>query len=253
MSTLYEEYVLPSKGKVYAQEVNPVIRLRSMTTNDEMKRLSISNERPYLKMCEIIDDCMMDDPGISSYDMCIGDYQFLLHKLRVVTYGSEYKIATKCPYCECTSSETINLESLAVKEYSEDINKYFEFDLPVTGHHIRLRMQTPRILDETAYQSKELSKKVSNANGEIGDTAFLFSIQNLIDTIDGQPIDPVNITEMIRNLPMKDTNMIMNYAKKLNEGVGLDTSFEVDCDICGLAYTSNFRTTSEFFGPTMDI
>ena len=30
-------------------------------------------------ICEIIDDCIVDDIGISTYDMCLADYQFLLH------------------------------------------------------------------------------------------------------------------------------------------------------------------------------
>lgn len=81
-----EEYTLPSMGKVYDVKVNPVVRLKSMTTEHEMKRLSPS-ERPYKTLCEIIDDCLVDNPGISSYDMCMADYIFLLHKLRVATYG----------------------------------------------------------------------------------------------------------------------------------------------------------------------
>ena len=72
-------------------KVNPNIKIRSMTTEEEMKRLGYT-EQPYKMLSEIIDDCLVDKPGISTYDMCLGDYEFLLHKLRVVTYGSDYKI-----------------------------------------------------------------------------------------------------------------------------------------------------------------
>ena len=108
-----ESFVLPSLGKVYSTPINPNVKLRSMTTSDELKRLSPS-EHQYQNICEIIDDCMVDKCEISSYDMCLADYQFLLHKLRIVTYGTEYKAMTKCPYCGTTNERTIDLDKLEV-------------------------------------------------------------------------------------------------------------------------------------------
>ena len=52
-----------------------------MTTNEEMKRLSRSQERPNKPMADVIDDCLVQGPGISAYDLCIGDYQYLMYKL----------------------------------------------------------------------------------------------------------------------------------------------------------------------------
>ena len=51
---------------------------------------------------------------------------------------------------------------------------------------------------------------------------------------------------------MMDTNYILKSAEKLNELFGLDKHIEHSCSICGLDYTGNFRTTSEFFGPSID-
>ena len=76
--TVAEEFTLPSLGKVYSEKVTPVVKLKSMTTNQEMKRLA-PGERAYKTLCEIIDECLVENPGISSYDMCLADYQFLLH------------------------------------------------------------------------------------------------------------------------------------------------------------------------------
>ena len=88
---IFEEGTLPSLGKVYGGlKVNPDFKIRSMTTEEEMRRLSHS-DRPLKVICDIIDDCLIDKPfEISSYDMCLGDYQYLLHKLRVATYGPQY-------------------------------------------------------------------------------------------------------------------------------------------------------------------
>ena len=249
--TIQGTYTLPSLGKVYGDiQINPDITLRSMTTNEEMRRLNHS-DRPYLVMSEIIDDCMVEKCPISVYDMCLADYQFLLHKLRVVTYGPDYKLKSICPYCATESTETINLDDLVVTTFDKDeFDKYNELDLPKTKHHIKLRMQTPRIIDGINIRAKEQKRRTPDING---DPAFLFTLEALIEEIDGEKVNPISLPLFVRNLPMMDTNYIFKYAKKLQDSFGLNTELTFDCKGCGLSYDSSFRATSEFFGPSVDI
>ena len=248
--SIAESYTLPSMGKIYEVEVNPHIKIRSMTTQEEMKRLAPS-DGAYKNICEIIDDCLVEKPGISSYDMHLGDYQFLLHKMRVVTYGDNYTVQSTCPYCGSTNSDAISLEDIQVFDFDEDkVKSYFEFDLPKSKRHIKLRMQTPRILDEIQRRAKEIKKKSRNY---VGDPAFLISIEMMIAEIDGQKPNPLNISDFVKELPMMDTNYIVKHCQKINESVGLDTMLDNTCDVCGLSYQNRFRTNSEFFGPTLDI
>ena len=143
--TIANDYTLPSEGKVYDKEITPQFKLRSMTTAEEMKRLNHS-DRPYRAMSEIIDDCLIEDICISAYDLCVADYQFMLHKLRIVTYGPTYKIDSTCPYCASVNKHNLNLDNLAVTSFDKDAyDKYMEFDLPATGKRIRLR-KTPTLL-----------------------------------------------------------------------------------------------------------
>ena len=242
-----EDYTLPSKGKVYNKEINPHIRLRSMTTREEMKRLNHS-DKIYKNLCDVIDDCLVEKPGISTYDMCLGDYQFLLHKIRIVTYGPQYKTSITCPFCGCTNERTINLEDVEVKEYDGELDKYLEFDLPRTGKHIKLKLQTPRMLDEIEARAKELRKKQPNS-----EPAFLLSIQAMIDTVDGQKLDVIKLEDFVTSLPMMDVQYIIKHTEKINEMVGVDTSVRDTCDVCRLEHSGSFRITSEFFGPTFDI
>lgn len=243
-------YTLPSLGKVYGdKQINPEVTLRSMTTAEEMKRLNPS-DRAYKVLADIIDDCLIEKLPISSYDMCLGDYQYLMHKLRIVTYGSTYALSTTCPYCGCVNKGKINLTEMEVFKYDDSLLKYFELDLPITGHHITLKMQTPRMLDDIAVESKELRKKYPNMTG---DTAFFLTIEYLIDLVDGKKPDPVLKPDFVRNLPMMDTNTILAYSQKLNERIGLNTVLDNKCDYCGLEYQSSFRTTGEFFRPTINI
>jgi hypothetical protein len=244
------EYTLPSEGKVYgAQKVNPQIKLRSMTTAEEMKRLN-HTDRPYKAMSEIIDDCMVDELGISAYDLCLADYQYALHKLRIVTYGPQYKIGSNCPYCGSQNTHTIDLDSLQIIPFNEeDFKKYSEFVLPVTQKEIKLKMQTPRILDNVSFKTKEYRRKNPQATG---DPAFLFTLEALIDTVNGEKIEAFKIAEYLKSLPMMDTNYILKSSQKLNTMFGIDSQLNNTCGVCGLDYTSNFRTSSEFFGPSIE-
>lgn len=245
--TVGENFTLPSLGKVYDKEVNPNIKLRSMTTEEEMKRLSPS-DRPYKNMCEIIDDCLVEKPGISSYDMILADYLYLLHKLRIVTYGPDYQTDLLCPYCGCTNERTVNLEDLEVNQYSDDLNKYLEFDLPNKKDHIKIRMQTPRILDEITVRSKD--RKRSSGTGE---SVFLLTLQFLVAEVNGVKLGSFEKEQYLRKLPMMDTNYILKCAEKINDKVGLDTGIETKCSVCGADFKSSFRLTAEFFGPSIDI
>lgn len=248
--SIAENYTLPSLGKIYSVDVNPYVKIRSMTTQEEMKRLAPS-DGAYKNICEIIDDCLVEKPGISSYDMHLGDYQFLLHKMRTVTYGPDYEVNSACPYCGSINKATISLEDIQTFEYDEEkIKSYFEFELPKSKRKIKLRMQTPRILDEIQERAKELKRKSPNF---VGDPAFLISIEMMIAEIDGVKPNPLKLTDFVKQLPMMDTNYIVKHCQKINESIGLDTLLDNTCDVCGLDYQNRFRTDSKFFGPDIDI
>ena len=247
--TIANEYTLPSEGKVYNNQINPTFKLRSMTTLEEMKRLNHS-DKPNKNIAEIIDDCLVENIGISAYDLCLPDFQYMLHKLRIVTYGPEYKLTTSCPWCGSANLHVVNLDDLLVNDFDEDLySKYSSFELPHTKKLIKLRMQTPRILDDIATKVKDVKKKTPNIEG---DPAFLFTLEGLIDTIDDVTPDRFRILDFVRKLPMKDTNYIIKCAEKLNELFGLDKSLDHDCSVCGMNYVGNFRTTAEFFRPSID-
>ena len=245
--TIAESYTLPSKGLVYEKPVNPKVTLRSMTVEEEMKRLAPS-ELPYKVLAEIIDDCLIKEkPGISVYDMYIGDYEFLLHKLREVTYGSDYKVSSVCPYCNKANKSTIDLSKIRTIEYSGDIEKDLNIVLPSSGKHIKLKLQTPRMLDDIKVKSDDQKRRMPNLKSE---PAILFSLMSMIEKVDNQDMNDVELEDMIRKLPLKDINYLYQKANKVDFGVEKDV--ECKCQHCGENYTFSFPFTSEFFWPEID-
>ena len=244
--TIGETVELPSHGLIYDKKLNPNIELRSMTARDEMKRLNPSSTQ-FKALAEIIEGCCIEKPAIPVYDMAIGDYEFLLHKLRIVTYGDHYSISVKCPYCGKPIDTVAHLESLLVKDV--DIDKWNEartVSLPVSGHIVTLNYQTPRMLDENDVKAKELKRKYRSAEIEFDLLVILLSI---IDTVDGEKLDQSKLETFINKLPAKDMRKIINQEDKLNAMIGLVNDLVVDCPNCGGEVHTSFRYGQEFFGP----
>lgn len=247
--TIQEDFSLPSKGMLYGRQFDPTIKLRSMTVAEEMRRLS-ATEYPYKNMSDIIDDCIVGQkPPISTYDMCLGDYQYLLYKLRTVTYGPDYKLSMVCPYCGELFDFTQNLDELEVHEYDDSIKELFQVELPSTKHIISLTLQTPRVLDNIDRKKKEMRKQFPDMKY---DPTLLLTIEYLIGEIDGQPINPATIQTFVENLPMRDTNILLQRSIKLNEKVGVETVITTNCTNCGQEVKAPFRFTDEFFRPEVD-
>ena len=247
--SITEDYKLPSLGSIYGKEITYSGKIRSMTTVEEMRRQA-ATERPYKAIANLIDDCLIDKPGISSYDMHLGDYQYLLHRLRVATYGSKYKMSSICPYCGKYNESEINLNDIPLTYWEKSFDDLLSIKLPKTGKLLKLKFQTPRSLDEISIRQKEHESKHPNTL----DRTLIYTISDLIDTVDGMKLDPVNLETFIEKLPMGDTNYILKTAEKINLGLGMDTNVSVSCtnNTCGKNYLTRFRTTPEFFGPSID-
>lgn len=245
--TIGETVELPSKGLIYDKQIDPHISLRSMTARDEMKRQNPSSTQ-FRNLAEIIEGCMIEKPAVHVYDMAIGDYEFLLHKLRVITYGDEYKISIRCPHCGELVDTVAHLDSLAVKDFDiDEFEKKRTIVLPKSGKSVRLRFQTPRMLDEAEAQVKDLKRRFGTA-----DIAFdlLVLLKSVIDTVDGNRLEGKDLETWINALPAMDMTKIVNSVDELNAMVGIDNKLFVDCSKCGGEVRTSFRYGPEFFRPT---
>ena len=245
--TVMEGYELPSKGLIYDKKVNPHVELRSMTARDEMKRLAPSTT-PLKTLADIIEGCMIEKPAIHVYDMALADYEYLLHKLRIVTYGPDYKMVLRCPECGESFETVANLDDLEVKNF--DITKFEElktFQLPKSGKTITLKVLTPRLLDTIESRTKEMQRKYKSA--EI-DFETKVKLQLCIETIDGNIVSPVDIESIIDNLPALDMQKILSNMDKLNQSFGINNEIFLNCTKCNSEVMTFFRFGPEFFRPS---
>ena len=245
--TIMEGYELPSKGKIYPEHLNPHIELRSMTARDEMKRLSPSST-PLKTLADIIEGCCIEKPAVHVYDMSLGDYEFLLHKLRIVTYGEDYKVSLRCPECGELIEAVAKLDQLSVKEFKEEeISALQTFSLPKTGRIITLNFLTPRMVEEMEVKVKDMTRKYKTATI---DFKTLVKLLSNIDLVDGEKKSETELENIITNLPALDLQKILNNIEKLNQQVGLDNILYLTCPKCGEEVTTFFRFGPEFFRPS---
>lgn len=247
--TIQEGYVLPSGGKIYEKPVNPQIELRSMTVREEMKRLSPSNNE-FKKMSEIIEACIVGEkPAVRVYDMCLGDYEYLLHKLRVVSHGNKYKMSVVCPNCGEVVDSEIDLDSLKTREFNlGEFRDLMKVHLDDADKDITLKFQTPRILDSIATREAEMKKRASEYVDV--DYNLLATLEYAIDMVEGTPLSFTDKTTFIYGLSVKDMNKILNRLQTLNRKVGLDTDrIAITCKKCNYEILTFFRYQSEFFRP----
>lgn len=245
--TIAEGYTLPSKGKIYSETVNPNVELRSMTAREEMRRLSPSST-PLKTLADIIEDCCVEKPAIHVYDMSLGDYEYLLHKLRIVTYGEDYKVALRCPECGELIETIAKLDQLSVKEFDEEtIRELQTFTLPASGRMISLNFITPHRLEEMEVKVKDMKRRYKNATI---DFETLVRLLVNIDTIDGEKKNEHELENVITNLPARDLQKILNNIDKLNQQIGLDNVLYLTCPKCGEEVTTFFRFGPEFFRPS---
>lgn len=244
-NTIKETFVLPSSGLIYDNAINPEITLRSMTTMDEMKRTSPSQDS-FRPLSEVIDDCMVGNKEMSSYDMCLGDYQFLMTKLRTVTYGADYNLSFRCPACGKLEDVTINLDEINVNKYDDSLKELLSITLPQTQKQVKLKYTTPRGLDHIAKRKRELLEK----NPDMVDPILMLSIMEAIDEVDGVKLNNVKLEKFVQDLPMKDANYILNQIDEFNRKLGLDAIVIQHCSQCGCDFPATFRITNEFFRPT---
>lgn len=239
-----EYAILPSKGLLY-EGVNPEIKVSSMLTRHEIQRLAPS-ELPYKNLCDVMDECIVDEMPISVYDMCLGDFQYLTYKLRIATYGSKMQYTVTCPGCFSSNSLEIDLNDFKTIEIDE--NKLNDRTIKLSnGDEVTVSIQTPRSLDQATLKTKEFKRKRKGASE---DPTFIHSVESCIEKINGLAPNGLTIDEYIRNLPMRDTTAILNKSAEINSLIGVDTTLTLKCPDCGKENVLQFKVTSEFFRPT---
>lgn len=242
--TIEETYELPSEGKLY-ENVPAQVKLRAMTTLDEKLRLSSQDSMNIIP--RLIKNCTVEPKDLAVDKLKLFDLHYLLYKLRTVTYGEDYKIELRCPYCGDTTEVTVNLDEIPVNKVPDDFVEPFEIGpLPINGDVIGCR-----ILDSTdvEYIRRESKRILSKYPGYVGDPEMILKWSKRIVTINGEKVDQALIRKYIEELHARDNRFLESKYDKCTEDFGLDLSMIHSCDSCGRDIEFTLPITEEFFRP----
>jgi hypothetical protein len=245
-ATITESFTLPSLGKFNG--IDPHITLRSMTGNEEKRRLSNSSNGTKI-MASIINDCIIDKPkNFDSYDLCLEDFVYLEYMLRAVTYGTDYPVEIICPHCGARNSFTMDLEKLEIVDWDEaKLEDKFNVELPVTKTRVQLKLVTARDID---WINVKAGEALARSNGKnIGDPKYIYNLQVRIQSINGQPQVESIVTQFLNELPMKDLKVLENNIRNLNSWGLILNKVPHLCDKCNKVFTFPMPINRDFFDP----
>ena len=239
---LQKSITLPSKGKLYDNLESPELTLRGMTIRDEIIRLN-ANDNDFKPLADMLDGCIISDFSMSSYDLCLGDFQYLLFQLRALTYGDSMTITSRCPHCGSVNTVNISIDDIPLSDYSfDEIADVANIELPMSKARITLAPTTPRILDKIKSGTKRSKKK------RLEENEIFLKVNNAIGSIEGAGGE-FDIDDWLESLPMKDINAILQTSAKLDSMVGLNLVNDTSCEMCGLEYPTTIVVGKDFFRP----
>ena len=250
-----EDFLLPSGGsKIYGESFNGHITLRAMTTIEERMRLGSSDFYP--AMVKIVNECIVDNKNadgsykIDSSAFTIFDFDAICVKLRILTYGADYKTQARCIKCGNTFQYKADLTECEFKFLPDDfVEPYSIGPLPRSGDTLGCRFL--RIKDRIDID-KQVQDILAKNPDYIGDPAYTLEMERRIMTVNGDDIDPIMVKKYVENMSGMDSDY---YHRKIDEefyGVkrlGYTNCKDSDCDGSAIYI---IRSDSEFFRAGVD-
>lgn len=242
MSSNYEiSVVLPSGGILY-EGIEPEVTLRHITTKEEKKLLASTSDNT---LDNLIKSCVVEPEGLDMNQLISADKHFLMLKLRIHTYGSDYNVEGKCPYCGERHNYTINLDDFPVYELTEKDLEKLKITLPVSGDKLELRLLTGADIDAINRQAKKMAKILKCDRDEL---EYVIRMARHIKSINGKEVDNGSAQGYVEEMHAKDSAYFWYCLDEIQ--IGYDTTVEVVCPGCRQDIEFAMPMTKEFFRPT---
>ena len=215
---------LPSRGLAYVN-CDETVMIKPFTFAQERKLRGIKNSTHGVKVINtLIQDCVQ---GLDYNSMTLEDKNYILFKLREISYGDEYMIQAECTECQHANKLTVNISEVPVNYAPDGYEEPITVVLPDTGQEVTY--VTPRCKDETYFDSAE--KLIDNL------WRFALSV--------GKYSEKKVIKGFFEATTVKDLAYFREALTKNNYGMNKSMSYE--CANCGEVTESMIPFTESFF------
>lgn len=243
MSSNYEISVeLPSRGLVYDPPIDPIITLRHITTREEKKMLASTSDNA---LEVLIKDCIVEPKDLDVKKLIAADRHFLMMKLRIHTYGSEYNVEGRCPLCNAKHDFKIDLDEFPVNMLDEDFKQPIAITLPMSGDKLELRLLQGSDVEAVNRQAKKMAKMMKVDKSEL---EYVLRMAMHIVSINGKEVDNGTAQGYVENMHARDSAYFWFCLDEIK--IGYDTTIEVMCPDCRRDIEFEMPITREFFRPS---
>lgn len=244
---VYEEILLPSKGKFYDGTNGPVsgkLHIRPMTGQDENILATQRFVKKGTALNMIFDNCIQESKSFPSEHLLKQDRTFILIYLRGISYGSDYEVTLTCPFTSKTFNYTIDL-NLDIEYCPEEFDEgNLEGVLPSSGFKFKYRLENGA--DEQKI-SEYLERKSQFSNTNQADDTMLYRTALLIEDIEGLT-DTREILVLLKKLKSVDVNYLRNLV--INPPFGVKTKLTITSPFVGEEFEVELPLGSNFFFPS---
>ena len=220
--------------------------LRPMTTMEEKLRLSSPG---FGTIAQIIKNCLRSNESLDINQLKVFDVQYLMYKLRTVTYGESYQFSLVCPHCGRTINAEVNLDELEVNTVPENFKEPFEIGpLPVSKDVIQCKIFSVKDYLDILSESKAKIEKFPEMKE---DPSFLIELCKRVVSVNNKVLAPFQLEEYLKNLHAKDYQYFDSKYLQMVDSFGLViNSMETECTQCKKKVKYTLPVTYEFFRPS---
>lgn len=242
---LTDTVLLPSKGVL--PNVPKEVVIKAVQRKDKKKALLSEADDILLAMLQY---CIISPQNFNVYNLLPFEAEYLLYRLRILTYGGQHTFRDVCPYCGHVNEVTMDLSTIPIKEVPDDFQLIFDIPpLPVSGAQLTCKLLTEGERNTIAKQSKELKEKSGNKNIDLD-----IMWESRIVSINGNSkIAPIQITQFLDELNDYDSEYFMTYYNNYEGNYGLQTKMHYQCDECKRMVESQMPSIYTFFRPTIEV
>lgn len=237
---------LPSRGLLYGSALGDTIEFRAMTTIEE--RMRLSGENFWSTMAAILNRCKVN----TDFDIKnLVDFDFFaaLVKLRIISYGNNYKTRSKCFVCGKEQEVNVNLDECKVTELPEDFVEPFVIGpLPISGDVLECRFL--RVFDYIDINEKVSDWQRKHPNDKYNNPEYTLLMEHAIVTVNGVNLNEFQKKKYVENMVGADSTYYHEEYQQLFYGlhrIGTSTCEETDC---GSAIIYEIAPSDSFFRAT---
>ena len=239
---------LPSGGALYQgytddrEVLKGHIRLRPMTIKEE----EILSTPRFMKTGSatrlIIERCL--DSDIDAKDILLYDSNFLLFRLRQISYGDKYKFEVTCSsrFCEQKYTHEVDISKLNFEELDPDLREPIVVKLPHCGYTVKCIMPRMYHSEEIFMRSRKRKKSTEDEDRRMIDTLMVTTEEIL--TPKGKPVPEVDWEEFFGAIIGLDS---AELRAKTTFDTGVDKLSDVFCPYCEAEFDSPIPIGPEFF------